>query len=396
MSDFTGVVIADEHFGASDADKLYNEHNQILFNFLYELESLDVIFIAGDYFDHLLSLNEKSAYNAINFMDSLMFLADEHKAVIRIIYGTESHECNQYSLINTLATNRSINIKVIKTVQEEEFCDGIHVLYIPEEYIYNKNEYYKEFFTGDKKYDYIIGHGVIQEMMETASYHMQKSTKDSNRSKVPVFTSTELSENCKGTVYFGHYHINKNINNKIFYVGSFSRWCFGEEEPKGFYYFKKNGKKYSHKFIENTLTEKYTTFNYPYDNPIFKSEEMMEEELQKISKFIKDNLLSHIRLIMNLPEDYPNAEGLLVSLSERFKDVKEIKIKVVNGYINKRQKINKEYLNKTMEKYSFIFDKSMPIAEQTENFIQTKFEVELSAKRIESHLNTKNILEIED
>lgn len=394
MKEFTGIVIADEHFGVIDADKLYEEHQRIIIDFIKELDNLDVIFIAGDYFDHLLSLNEKSTARAMEFFDELTFWVENLGTKIRIIYGTESHECKQYSWLISRAAYINVDIKVINHVQEE-LIDDIWVLYIPEEYIYNKQEYYKEFFTGEKKYDYIIGHGIIQEMMEDAIYHLNKSSKNSNRAKAPIFTSTELSENCKGTVYFGHYHMNKNIHNKVFYVGSFTRWCFGEDEPKGFYYFTKNDDEYSHKFIENTMADKFITFNYGYESPIFKSEERMENELHKIEKFINNDVLSHVRLIMTVPEEYPNAEGLLVSLSERFKNSKGIKIKVVNGYVSKKQKINKEYLDSVKQKYSFIFDKNMPIAEQAENFIHTKFEIELSSERIDLHLKTKNVLEIE-
>lgn len=396
MKKISGIVIADEHFGVIDADKLYNEHDVVLFDFLRELDSLDVIFIAGDFFDHILYLNERHSVIARLTFDRLIFEASRLKSKIRIIYGTESHECNQYNILFTYFYKSDVDIRIIKHVQEEELFKDVYVLYLPEEYIYNKKEYYSEFFTGEKKYDYIIGHGIIQEMMEEASYHLNKSTKDSNRAKVPVFTSTELIENCCGTIYFGHYHINKNIKNKVYYVGSFSRWCFGEDRPKGFYYFKKNNNKYTHEFIENTMADKFITFNYGYDNDIFKSDERLERELKKIENLVKDDIVSHIRLIINIPEQYQNAEGLITMISERFKDSKKIKVKIVNGYINKKQKVNKEYLDNTMKKYSFIFDKSMAIAEQSKNFISTKFGENLETKRIEQHLSTRNVLEIED
>ena len=262
--------------------------------------------------------------------------------------------------------------------------------------MYNKTEWYADFFTGDKKYNYIIGHGVIQELMSDASYHMTKSSKNSNRAKVPIFTSTELLNNCKGEVYFGHYHVNTSMKDKIFYVGSFSRWEFGEEQPKGFYYIKFKNEKYSHEFIENTMTEKYITFSYGYEHEIFKSKEAMEQEWKKIERLVSENVIEHVRLNLNVPDSYPEAESLLTVLSERFKNQKNIKIKVTNGYIDKSRKINKEYLKDTIKKYAFIFDKNMPIAEQSHQFILTKFDQDIPTERIDWHLKTKDILSNEE
>lgn len=390
--EITGIVLADEHFGAMDANRLYEEHKRIIIDFLNELDHLDIIFIAGDFFDHILYLNELHANKACLFMDELVYQAKRLNSIIRIVYGTESHECNQYNIFFNRFFHSEVDFKVISTASEEELFDDFWVLYLPEEYMIDKYEWYADFFTGDKKYNYIIGHGVIQELMSDASYHMTKSSKNSKRAKVPIFQSNYLLDNCKGDVYFGHYHVNSSIKDRIFYVGSFSRWEFGEEQPKGFYYFKYKNGKYSREFIENTMAQKYRTFSYGYDHEIFKSKEVMEQEWKKIERLVEGNVIDHIRLNLNVPDSYPEAESLLTVLSERFKNQKNIKIKVTNGYIDKSRKINKEYLNDTIKKYSFIFDKNMPIAEQSHQFILTKFEQDIATDRIDWHLKTKDIL----
>lgn len=392
MKEINGIIIADQHFGVIDADRLYEEHERIIIAHLIQMSSLDVIFIAGDFFDHILYLNESHANRACMFMDKLVWIAKSYNAKIRIIYGTESHECNQYNIFFNRFIDKDIDFRVINTVEEEELFDDFWVLYLPEEYIYNKQEYYEKYFTGEKKYGYIIGHGVIQELMSDVTYNIKKSTKNSNRAKVPVFTSTELLENCYGEVYFGHYHINSSIKDRIFYVGSFTRWCHGEEEQKGFYEISTNGKKFKHIFIENTMAEKFTTLNYGYTHDIFQSKDNMEKEWKKIERLSDSEILGHTRLIINVPEDFPEAESMLNVIGERFKNQKNIKIKVVNGFVNKSQKINKEYLEESMKKYGFIFDKNMPIHEQASQFILTKFEQDISADRIDWHLKTTDIL----
>lgn len=394
-----GLIISDEHFGVINADRLYEEHVNIFLNYLKkftEKERIDFIIITGDYFDHILQLNEIHAGRACLFMQQLLEYAGKNEIKVRIVYGTESHECNQYEVFNMLEyAETGVDVKLIKHASEEELFENFWVLYLPEEYIYNKSEYYKEFFTGEEKYDYIFGHGVIEELMGNAVEAMKK-TKSSNRAKVPIFTSTELLSNCKGEVYFGHYHINSSIKDRIFYVGSFTRWQYGEEEPKGFYHVTYDDGKYSHEFIENTMAEKYETLSYGYDNPIFKSEDSLEKELKKIENYVSNGLMDNCRLILNIPEDYENPEGLIRSLSERFKNHKNIKIKVTNGYISKSQKINETYLEETVKKYQFIFDKSMPMKEVLHQYILVKFERDVPSDVIDWHLTTKDVLKDEE
>ena len=131
-----GIVIADEHFGVIDADKLYEEHNRVILDYLRTLDKLDIIFIAGDFFDHILYLNESHANKACLFMDELVYYARKLHAKIRIVYGTESHECNQYNIFFNRFFHNDVDLRVINIADEEELFDDFWVLYLPEEYIY--------------------------------------------------------------------------------------------------------------------------------------------------------------------------------------------------------------------------------------------------------------------
>lgn len=391
---YTGCILSDLHFGSTNSDNFYNELKLSFLDYIkYKVKKVDFIVICGDYFDHLLYLNEEPANKACLFMDELVTYAKQNNIKIRIIYGTESHECNQYSIFFGKLMDSDLDFKVIKTVSEENLFPDMKVLYLPEEYIYNKSEYYKNYLQGSQKYNYIFGHGVIQELMPSA-VHVEKSSKNSNRAKVPVFNSNELISSCSGEVYFGHYHVNTEIQNKVFYVGSFSRWIFGEEKKKGFYIteFSPTNYSYKHHFIENTLAPEYLSINYGYDSKIFKNKDELFSELKKIESLSDINPNDHVRLVMNIPEEYDDPSSLVSTLNERFKDSKNVKIKLTNGFIKKNQKVNEEYLKETMQKYSFIFDKSMPIEEQGRLFILKKFEKDIPSDIIKFHLETKDIL----
>ena len=315
---YNGVIISDIHFGATDPNDLKKELSEVFLYYLENMKKIDFIIITGDYFDHKIYLNEKTSDYAISFMDKLVNIAKRNKCPIRLVYGTESHEVNQYTIFSMYKDSKDIDFKVIYTVSEEELLPNLEVLYIPEEYIYSKSEHYKKYFKNTNKYNYIFGHGVIQEVMTKAS--RLSSTKENERKKVPVFSSSELLSICKGQVYFGHYHINTNMNDTIFYVGSFSRWIHGEMEPKGFYHTIYDIDKdcYSQKFIENYLAKKYITYTYGYNSSVMNSEEDLLNELTRKDKLISIEESDHVCYVFNIPENHPNPEFIINILNERY------------------------------------------------------------------------------
>ena len=385
---YTGVIISDIHFGAIDP---YIFKNELMNVFLYHIENMkkiDFIIITGDYFDHKLYLNEKNSDFAIAFMDKLISIAEKNNCPIRCIYGTESHEVNQYNIFSIYNENTNIDFKVIYTVCEEELLKDLHVLYLPEEYIYDKKDYYKDYFNNINKYNYIFGHGIIQEVMTMASKDSSNKKKDTNRKKVPVFTTRDLLNICKGQVYFGHYHINTNISDKIFYVGSYSRWVFGEEDPKGFYIvnYDSDKNKYTQEFIENYLARKFITFEYGYNSHVINTEEDLLHELNKKDKLIENHNGDHVRYIFNIPENYPNPEFIINILNERYKYNNLIKVQLVNGYVKNKKKINKKKLNDTIEEFPMIFDKSVKLENKIEYFIKKKNNKEIPIDIIKKYL----------
>ena len=282
---YNGIIIADQHFGASDSKRLLREHNDVLFDLMDHIDKLDYMIILGDFFDHKMYLNDTDAWSAYECMKKIVFYVKKFNAKLRIVYGTASHENNQYHIFDSLFDDESLDISVVSTVSEEELFSNFKVLYIPEEYIHNKKEYYSEFFTKKKEYNYVFGHGIIQEVMTNAC---RNRTTSSNRVKVPTFTTAELSDICKGEVYFGHYHIHSVIASNIHYVGSFSRWKFGEEEDKGFYLVSYDDLEdiYTNHFIRNTFAARYNELIYDEDSDIYSNDDLVLKTLSQIDESI--------------------------------------------------------------------------------------------------------------
>lgn len=385
MSKYRGLIISDIHVGAMDLDKLHNEYLRLFINHIKEIDKLDFVIITGDFFDHKFYLNDKEAIMAYLMLKELLLACKEKNAIVRIVYGTESHENNQYDILSLIKIYD--NVEVIKTVKSEELLPDLHILYLPEEHILSKEEYYHDYFLEPKKYDFVFGHGVIREAMKEAALHMSNS-KNSKRKSVPIFTSGELSRICSGQVFFGHYHIHTNIDDKVFYVGSFSRWQFGEEEDKGYYDITYNTKNHhsSLTYIKNTLCDTYQTIKYGYQSDIFDNEEIMNQTFQRMDNLIENNTFNHLRFIINIPSDAKNPESKINYLRERYKFNDNIKVETVNGYVEEQRQRKKEQIEEDNKKYNFIFDNNLPIEEKISRYIAVEYNKDIPAEKISGYI----------
>lgn len=187
---YNGIIISDIHFGATDILQLKKELTEVFIYYLLNMKKIDFMIIDGDYFDHKIYLNDQVSNFAISFMDKLVSIAKKHKCPIRIVYGTESHEVNQYNIFDMYENSTDIDFKLIYTVQEEELLKDMKVLYIPEEYLFSKSEHYAKFLNKEAEYNYIFGHGVISGLMITSNTK-EISKKKSTRKKVHSFTTNE-------------------------------------------------------------------------------------------------------------------------------------------------------------------------------------------------------------
>lgn len=382
MSKRIGLVISDIHVGAIAPNEIWSQMQNSFFSYANKLEQLDFIVIDGDFFDYKLYLNSPHSEVAVRVMTAIYGLAKRFCAKLRIVYGTESHESNQYRIFDNLTKDTSVDFKIINTVCEEQLFDDTKVLYLPEEFVLDKREYYKDFFDKEKEYDYIFGHGVIQEVMTNAVRH---SDKKSNRPKPAVFTTAELDNICKGMCFFGHYHIHVDITDNISYVGSFTRWKFGEEPDKGFFMTEKKGDKFKSKFIVNDYADKYVTKSYGYSHAIFTSEDEFIKEMDSVVCQLSYDKNVHIRLLVNIPEDLSWANFIMEYLKSKFSTGEasnRVKINIVNGYIEKKEQADKEQIAEILDKYDFIFNRDLKLEDKCVQFIKLKFGRDIAVERM--------------
>ena len=370
------LVIGDIHFGYYPAELLYKEFKLVINNIT---KDIDVVFIAGDYFDTKLSLSSKHSIYAIKTFCDILDKCEQTNTKLRMIRGTASHDPeNQLVNLSSIAKSSKVDFKLYLTVGEEELFPDFNVLYVPEEYMENKDEYYKEFF--NKKYQCIIGHG----MFEETNYVTNKTL---NMKKYPVFNSAFIEKICDGPIIFGHIHKSQKIRNRIMYTGSFTRSRYGEEEDKGFIIstYETENNSTDFKFIANDKATKFDTVSILDTSEIFSL--LLNEQIQFIKDMISTYKKDKLRIKINIPKNYDNTKVFIDSVTTVFGNMENVDIVIMDNTKEETKHKTKEIVDKLMLKYNFIFDKSISYEEKIQQFIYNKKGEKIDLENIRKIIN---------
>ena len=367
MTNHKGIVIADIHSVVVDIPSYENEMGFLLEN-IRSIKDLDFMVICGDYFDKKMYLNDKKAELAIKYLREIIEICIDKKIKLRVVYGTRSHEEDQYKILYSYSCEY---VRFIEKVESEALFDGLFVLYIPEEFVENKAEYYKEYLYDGVQYDYIFGHGVIRDVMKKAANNIEASNR---YKKVPTFNYGELSNNCSGYTYFGHYHVRTNLHDKVFYVGSYDRLAFDDGDtglPKGFYVTEVNDKEYSHTFYINPYAKKFTTITYEKTNSIYSDNERLSSQITKLKKMVDNNEYDKIRLIFHLPE---NSDGIVESVKKLIGTDTRLKAQFIKPSEKDSIIDNSDSEDDSTD---YLFDDSLLISEKVKRYIYEKYSIDI-------------------
>jgi len=219
MSKIKIFNIADIHLGIGSLNPEYQWQNLEDHFFKHiDKEQPDIIVVSGDIMDEKVNVNSSSASVFHMFIDKLI---DTGRTVL-IIEGTKSHDDNQ---INVFSHRVNDKFRIYSKVTKD-FIMGLRLLLIPEEYMHDPDEYYKEYL--NDTYDYVFGHGMFDHVA-----YMGKRKSMFRKLTSPMWSfSKHFKPIVIGDVSFGHVHTHDDI-----YVSSFGRYNHGEEEDKGFVIF---------------------------------------------------------------------------------------------------------------------------------------------------------------
>lgn len=374
------LLLADIHIGViKDTNYVYEVMTEIIEKEII-FQKCDAVIILGDYFHRLFKVNEEYVSCAINIMSFLIRACKRNHTKIRMIYGTESHEMNQYKLFNYHITSSNIDIRIIDTVTEEELFPDIHVLYIPEEYMKDKKEFYKDTLYSNKHYEYIFGHGIIEDGMPSIiSYNNHKS----EEKQVPRFKSGELSEICDLSIW-GHYHIrNEIVPNKVYYLGSLFRSSFGEEISKGYGIIEDD----QFHFIENKRAYIYKSYEYLPGDPIYESPDIMIKELKRMKEenpgIFDGSTPGKIRMVFILPTNINPA------FKDNLKDLMLQEKHITTLIKNNNDLILEEVKEEIEDEYDYLLDSKLSIEEKVYRFIHNTTGYSLPLEIIQNYIKEK-------
>lgn len=275
-------------------------------------KDIDILFIAGDLFDHLLYLNTIEAQKIVQFFHHLLTYCYTNDIQLRVLEGTPSHDWYQSGMIakmNDVRKNKAdlLYVKVLDI--EHNTKHNKHILYIPDEWCSDQQELERQI--KQKLQEHSITQVDISILHGAFKYQTQgHPTKGFLHDEAYFLALTT------GFIHIGHYHTYTTFD-RIIANGSLERLAHGEEGDKG--YVRVDNHSYS--FIPNPHAWNYKTINV---TPAM--------DLTKLDKAVfKYPKGSHIRL--SVSDSHP--------LSQAFKD---LKIRYTDYHL---KKLNKDKASET-------------------------------------------------
>lgn len=324
------LVLSDLHLGhrTNNTENIVNNLREYIHSNHKLFKTLQIIFIAGDIFDTLLSNNSKEYLLSIEWLTELLLYCKHNNIKLRILEGTPSHDWKQSKTMNTIISKLNIDVdyKYIDTLHIEKMQDlGINVLYVPDEYKHKATE------TEDDINKLLIENELTQVditiMHGCFHYQLPMIRLESNHNESYYLSIT------KYYISVGHIH-SFSVYDRILAQGSFDRLAHNEEEDKGGTVITISSTP-SFMFIKNELAKVYKTLHYEkYD---------MTTILSKLKKDInKLPVESNIRIIVNAS----------IHISKNIKVIKDLfksyVIKITTDTKEKKQVIHRLLENTNM------------------------------------------------
>lgn len=270
------AAISDLHLGHSTCDTkrmIESLDESVIHSGL--LKEIDILFITGDVYDHLLDLSDPNAARIDRWIHRLQVACSRNNVVMRVLKGTPSHDHNQvrrFDLIQQI-TQCPVDFHYFDEVEIEviESLD-LTVLYIPDEARQTTQETQEAVKTkmqalGIDKVDIACMHGFFKYQMP---YDVKPHT---------YHDDTFYQSIVRDWVVIGHVHKHSRMG-KIVVPSSHDRLRQGEEDPKGFIAFTLKTNKPKMWFIENQQAHTFKTLDCTDLN--------VEQVFEKVACLVKD------------------------------------------------------------------------------------------------------------
>ena len=359
------AALADLHIGlnritAASMKKQLKEH---CIKVLEKLPYLDGIFILGDMLHTVVSLNSEYSQLYLWFVDQIYKIAKKKGSTVIIIKGTPAHDNDQLSNIKSYTNNDDgVDFRIYETIEETTIWDNYHILILPDVKV-KKDSEYEKYLTKDKKYDMILGHGMIDSM----KFFTQES--ETMPTKSYTFDTKDLIASSKGPVMFGHIHQYQHIKNHFYYAGPFTLLERGGTDAGyiigGIY--DKDRSKFKIEHYINTDAADY------YDLHITRSilsTFSIDEIFKAIDELISDCKENDLITLRITRSDTLEDADKVYMLESRYR--KDKRISIVKKVKSKKEEEHEKENQERKEKYSYVMDTNLSMAEILFKYYETE------------------------
>lgn len=350
------AAIGDIHIGMKNisAEDMKKQLKNQFIKPIEKLPYLDGIFIVGDLFHTIISMNSPYSQLAHWFINKVYKIAKKKKSTVIIVKGTISHDNDQLNnLIQYQYNDDGVDFRIYDTVTQITIWEDYNVLILPDIRVKNKKDIL-DYLDNENEYDLILGHGLIDKM----EFFVQES--EESHMKTVVYKSDKLMNSCKGPVIFGHIHQFQHINNKFFYTGSFTLLERGITNP-GFLIcgiYDPDRTKFCVERYSNTDAPVY--HNWEIDEEMLAEIDITElmSALDTMVSELNDNDIVTLRIKRG---DSISDSDKVLMLDTRYRSDKRIKI--TKSISTKGLREQEAKAVEDIEKYSYLFDENLPMGE---------------------------------
>lgn len=230
-------------------------------------QRVDLIILAGDVFDTLLTLPDKQVPFIDRWIKSFLRQCSREKIVVRIVEGTPSHDRLQSARFMQLAELLEIELDIayFSDISVERIDSlGVDVLYIPDEIRSSPEETLK-----------CVKELLAAKALDRVDFAVMHGTMDFQLRDLPRIPKHDSEAYCalvRHFVFVGHIHRHSvykgTTGTYVIAHGSPDRVAHGEEEAKGFIRAKVTEHSADWWFIENTGARIFKTMLVEVDEPL--------------------------------------------------------------------------------------------------------------------------------
>lgn len=377
------IVLADIHWGAMDSYTMYNNLELVLEFIRQKKDDLDFVVIAGDYFDYRLQLNSKTALLAIDWFDKLVTTCKESNVKkIRVFKGTREHDNDQLEVFRPSYELNDEYIKIFNITTSEELLPGLRCVYCPDENM-NLEEYHRTYYNKFIPYPNIgFFHGNFDTILPDIEYNRIQE----HQLATMIYEYDRFAKLIKGPLISGHWHV-KNEFESLYYVGSYDRWKFNEEDDKGFIYGEINTEtdEYLIHRVNNPLARQFKTIIVSSDE--CSTPEQFASLANTVNSYLKDDPSIMIRVSYLLGNTGEEAILNFNVFQKQYVTSKQVKIDLKDLVKREAKKAKKKQVEVEASKYQYVFDSDLKnIPEIVHKFILDNKDVDIPVSTIEKYI----------